>query len=223
MRDYPKLVCPLPGPKARAVIERDARTMSQNYRKDYPLVVDHADGAGGRGRGRQPLPRLRGRHRRGLHRPLPSRRRGRRPAPGRAAAAPVRDRLLQRGRGRRSRKAWPGARRGPVPGASSSRTPGPRSWKPRSSWPGCAPDVRRSSRSTAPSTAAPTAPSASPPASPSSAAATRRCCPRCCTRTTPTATGARSTGTPTPARWSASTSSRRRCSRPRPIRARSRP
>ena len=45
MRDYPKLVCPPPGPKARAVIERDARTMSQNYRKDYPLVVDHAKGA----------------------------------------------------------------------------------------------------------------------------------------------------------------------------------
>jgi 4-aminobutyrate aminotransferase len=44
MRDYPRMVCPPPGPKARAVIERDARTMSQNYRKDYPLVVDHAKG-----------------------------------------------------------------------------------------------------------------------------------------------------------------------------------
>jgi 4-aminobutyrate aminotransferase len=44
MRDYPKLICPPPGPKARAIIERDARTMSQNYRKDYPLVVDHAKG-----------------------------------------------------------------------------------------------------------------------------------------------------------------------------------
>src|SRR5436190_17440317 len=44
MRDYPKLAGPLPGPRARAVIERDARTMSQNYRKDYPLVVDHAAG-----------------------------------------------------------------------------------------------------------------------------------------------------------------------------------
>jgi 4-aminobutyrate aminotransferase len=42
MRDYPKLIGPLPGPRARAVIERDARTMSQNYRKDYPLVIDHA-------------------------------------------------------------------------------------------------------------------------------------------------------------------------------------
>jgi 4-aminobutyrate aminotransferase len=44
MRDYPKLVCPPPGPRARAIIERDARTMSQNYRKDYPLVVDRAAG-----------------------------------------------------------------------------------------------------------------------------------------------------------------------------------
>ncbi len=44
MRDYPKLVCPPPGPRARAIIARDARTMSQNYRKDYPLVVDHAKG-----------------------------------------------------------------------------------------------------------------------------------------------------------------------------------
>jgi 4-aminobutyrate aminotransferase len=44
MRDYPKLTGPLPGPRARAVIERDARTMSQNYRKDYPLVIDHALG-----------------------------------------------------------------------------------------------------------------------------------------------------------------------------------
>jgi 4-aminobutyrate aminotransferase len=44
MRDYPEMVCPPPGPKARAVIERDARTMSQNYRKDYPLVIDRASG-----------------------------------------------------------------------------------------------------------------------------------------------------------------------------------
>src|SRR6202022_4061383 len=43
---------PPPGPRARAVIDRDARVMSQNYRKDYPLVaarglgpvVEDADG-----------------------------------------------------------------------------------------------------------------------------------------------------------------------------------
>ena len=45
MKDYPSLVVPPPGPRARAVIDRDARVMSQNYRKDYPLVVDTARGA----------------------------------------------------------------------------------------------------------------------------------------------------------------------------------
>jgi len=45
VKDYPSLVVPPPGPRARAVIDRDARVMSQNYRKDYPLVVDTARGA----------------------------------------------------------------------------------------------------------------------------------------------------------------------------------
>jgi 4-aminobutyrate aminotransferase len=44
-RDYPNITVPPPGPRARAVIERDAAVMSQNYRKDYPLVVDRAVGA----------------------------------------------------------------------------------------------------------------------------------------------------------------------------------
>ena len=45
MKDYPQLVVPPPGPRAQAVIARDARVMSQNYTKDYPLVVDAARGA----------------------------------------------------------------------------------------------------------------------------------------------------------------------------------
>jgi len=44
-KDYPRIVTPPPGPRARAVIERDARAMSQNFSKDYPLVVEHARGA----------------------------------------------------------------------------------------------------------------------------------------------------------------------------------
>jgi 4-aminobutyrate aminotransferase len=44
-KTYPHLVVPPPGPKARAVIERDHAVMSQNYRKDYPLVVERASGA----------------------------------------------------------------------------------------------------------------------------------------------------------------------------------
>jgi len=38
-RDYPRITTPPPGPHARAIIDRDARVMSQNYRKDYPLVA----------------------------------------------------------------------------------------------------------------------------------------------------------------------------------------
>ncbi len=43
-KDYPRMVMPPPGPKARAVIERDARVMSQNFAKDYPLVAERAWG-----------------------------------------------------------------------------------------------------------------------------------------------------------------------------------
>ncbi|HEY3839397.1 MAG TPA: acetyl ornithine aminotransferase family protein [Bryobacteraceae bacterium] len=35
----------LPGPRARAVIERDAHVLSPSYTRPYPLVVDHAEGA----------------------------------------------------------------------------------------------------------------------------------------------------------------------------------
>ena len=43
--DYPKLVTELPGPKARAVIDKDNRFISQSYTRGYPLVIDHARGA----------------------------------------------------------------------------------------------------------------------------------------------------------------------------------
>jgi 4-aminobutyrate aminotransferase len=44
-KDYPRIVTTPPGPRARAVIERDLRVMSQNFRKDYPLVAERASGA----------------------------------------------------------------------------------------------------------------------------------------------------------------------------------
>ena len=44
-KDCPRITTPPPGPRARAVIERDARVVSQNYRKDYPLVVERGEGA----------------------------------------------------------------------------------------------------------------------------------------------------------------------------------
>ncbi len=43
-KDYPSITIPPPGPRARAVIDRDARVMSQNYRKEYPLVAARGRG-----------------------------------------------------------------------------------------------------------------------------------------------------------------------------------
>lgn len=41
----PKLVTPLPGPKARTLIERDAQFISPSYTRSYPLVVASGQGA----------------------------------------------------------------------------------------------------------------------------------------------------------------------------------
>jgi 4-aminobutyrate aminotransferase len=43
--DLPNLVTPLPGPKAKAVIERDARVISPSYTRSYPLVAHSGHGA----------------------------------------------------------------------------------------------------------------------------------------------------------------------------------
>jgi len=43
-RDYPKIVVPPPGPKARAVVDRDAEWTSTCYIKEYPLVVGRGQG-----------------------------------------------------------------------------------------------------------------------------------------------------------------------------------
>ncbi len=43
-KNYPSITVPPPGPRARAVIERDRRVMSQNYQKDYPLVAERGKG-----------------------------------------------------------------------------------------------------------------------------------------------------------------------------------
>ena len=44
-RDYPRIVEPPPGPRARAVIERDRLCASPSYIKEYPLVVARGAGA----------------------------------------------------------------------------------------------------------------------------------------------------------------------------------
>jgi 4-aminobutyrate aminotransferase len=44
-KSYPSITVPPPGPRAQKVIERDLRVMSQNYKKDYPLVAERGYGA----------------------------------------------------------------------------------------------------------------------------------------------------------------------------------
>src|SRR6187549_1122777 len=40
-----KLVTPLPGPKAKAIIERDRARVSPSYTRDYPFVMASGEGA----------------------------------------------------------------------------------------------------------------------------------------------------------------------------------
>src|SRR6516164_1566454 len=41
----PKLLTQLPGPKAKSIIEQDARFVSPSYTRDYPLVAKRGHGA----------------------------------------------------------------------------------------------------------------------------------------------------------------------------------
>src|SRR5271154_779262 len=43
--DLPQIVTSLPGPRAKAIVERDHKVLSPSYSRDYPLVVDHAQGS----------------------------------------------------------------------------------------------------------------------------------------------------------------------------------
>jgi 4-aminobutyrate aminotransferase len=45
VRDYPKIMSPPPGPKAKAIVDRDERWASNSYIKEYPLVVARGQGA----------------------------------------------------------------------------------------------------------------------------------------------------------------------------------
>ncbi len=44
-KDYPKIIVPPPGPKARAIVEQDERYASTSYIKVYPLAVERGEGA----------------------------------------------------------------------------------------------------------------------------------------------------------------------------------
>ena len=41
----PHLITPLPGPKAKQIVERDRQVISPSYTRDYPLVVKRGRGA----------------------------------------------------------------------------------------------------------------------------------------------------------------------------------
>src|SRR5215213_8501364 len=41
----PEIKTALPGPKAKAIIERDARFVSPSYTRDYPFVISRGEGA----------------------------------------------------------------------------------------------------------------------------------------------------------------------------------
>jgi 4-aminobutyrate aminotransferase len=43
--DLPHIITSLPGPNATALIDRDRKVLSPSYTRDYPLVVDHGQGA----------------------------------------------------------------------------------------------------------------------------------------------------------------------------------
>jgi 4-aminobutyrate aminotransferase len=44
-KNYPHIVTPLPGPKGKAIVERDRAATATCYLKEYPLVVERAEGA----------------------------------------------------------------------------------------------------------------------------------------------------------------------------------
>ncbi len=41
----PKLITALPGPKAKAIIDRDEQVISPSYTRSYPLVAERGEGA----------------------------------------------------------------------------------------------------------------------------------------------------------------------------------
>jgi 4-aminobutyrate aminotransferase len=44
MKDYPKIIVPPPGPKAKAIVDKDAEWSSTSYIKEYPLAVARGSG-----------------------------------------------------------------------------------------------------------------------------------------------------------------------------------
>ena len=45
MQNKQRIITDLPGPKAQALLARDAKVVSPSYPRDYPFVMDHGRGA----------------------------------------------------------------------------------------------------------------------------------------------------------------------------------
>ena len=156
-RPVPHIVTELPGPQGAGPrrVRRDLDVAQPAARlPDRPGPGRRPDGRGHR---RQPLPRLRGRHRGQLDRPLASA--GRRGDQGAGRRA---DPLLARPTSTcrstpRSAASSRGSRRSRAGPGPTSATPGPRSSRRRSSSPATRPSGRTSWPSWARSTAGPTA------------------------------------------------------------------
>ena len=167
--DLPILTGPLPGPRARAVIERDAKVVSPSYTRCYPLVAQRGEGAivedvdGNRfldfNAGIAVV----------ATGPLPSARGGGHPAAGRPPDPHVGHRFLLRRTGRAGREAGRDRARRRRRGASRSATRARKPWKAPSSWRATPPGATRSSPSSAAFTGAPWERSRSPRARPCSA------------------------------------------------------
>ena len=123
-----------PGPKAKAIVEKDALWSSTSYIKEYPLVVARGSRRDGRGRGRQSLSRFHGGHRGLVHR-LRAPEGGRRGEGGRRRVpAHLRIGFLLRRAWPTSASGSPRSRRARARSASSSRTPARKRSMARSSW-----------------------------------------------------------------------------------------
>ena len=123
-RDYPRILTPPPGPKAKAIIDRDAAVDLAVLYQGVPAGHRRRQGRDGRGRGRQPLHRLHGGHRRLGDRATTIRRWSRpsrtRPTSSCTSAGPISTSRASPG----WPSGWPGWRRARAGSGPSSPTPG---------------------------------------------------------------------------------------------------
>ena len=170
----PNLVTSLPGPKAKAIIERDDQVISPSYTRSYPLVAERGEGAMVEDADGNRFLDLQRRHRRGRHGALPPQGGRGHPGAGRQADPHVGHRLLLREHGGAGREAGGAGARRRARDAFTSAIQGPKRSRRRSSWLAITPAAGSSSRFWAPSTGEPWARWRSPAARACSARASSR-------------------------------------------------